>query len=129
LTGKLRRGQPKPEVSLPMTAEFGPPVPEDYLYSVVDTLDEVAKETGKTLSQIALNWLLQRPTVFSVIVGARNEEQLQQNLTAANWKLLPEHVEKLDRASQRTQAYPYWHQLLFEERNPQPVPYFKKSDH
>jgi aryl-alcohol dehydrogenase-like predicted oxidoreductase len=128
LTGKLRRGQAKPEVSrLPATADAGPPVTEELLYTVVDALDEVAKETGKTASQIALNWLLQRPTVSSVILGARNEEQLRQNLTAADWNLLPEQVEKLDRASQRTQAYPYWHQLLFTERNPQPVPYYKPS--
>lgn len=128
LTGKLRRGQAKPDVSrLPLTADFGPPVPDEYLYSVVDALDEVAGETGKTIPQIALNWLLRRPTISSVILGARNEEQLKQNLTAADWTLSPEQVEKLDRASQRTQAYPYWHQLLFSERNPQPVPYYKPS--
>lgn len=130
LTGKLRRGQAKPDVSrLPVTADFGPPVPEDYLYAVVDALDEVAKETGKTVSQIAINWLLRRPTVSSVILGARNEEQLRQNLTAADWNLLPEQIETLDRASQRTQTYPYWHQLLFAERNPQPVPHYKPLAH
>jgi aryl-alcohol dehydrogenase-like predicted oxidoreductase len=123
LTGKLRRGQAKPEVSrLPVTASAGPPVAEEDLYHVVDALDEVATETGKTVSQIALNWLLQRPTVSSVILGARNEAQLRQNLVAADWKLLPEQIEKLDRVSQRTQPYPYWHQLLFWERNPGPVP-------
>ena len=125
LTGKLRRGQPKPEISrLPLTADDGPPVPEEHLYNVVDALDEVAKETGKTVSQIALNWLLRRPTVSSVIIGARNEEQLRQNLTAADWKLSPSQIEKLDRVSQRTRAYPYWHQLLFAERNPPPVPQY-----
>jgi aryl-alcohol dehydrogenase-like predicted oxidoreductase len=112
-----------------VTAEFGPPVSEDYLYAVVDALDEVSKETGKSISQIAINWLLQRPTVSSVILGARNEEQLRQNLDAANWNLLPAHVEKLDRVSQRAQTYPYWHQSLFAERNPQPVPYYKDSAH
>jgi aryl-alcohol dehydrogenase-like predicted oxidoreductase len=122
LTGKLRRGQPMPEVSrLPATADFGPPVPDEYLFNVVDALDEVAKETEKTVSQIALNWLLQRPTVSSVILGARNEEQLRQNLNAADWNLAPNHIDRLDRASQRTQPYPYWHQMLFVERNPQPV--------
>jgi aryl-alcohol dehydrogenase-like predicted oxidoreductase len=126
LTGKLRRGQPKPEVSrLPATAEFGPPVPDEYLFNVVDALDEVSRETGKTVPQIALNWLLQRPTVTSVILGARNEEQLRQNLNAANWALAPNQIETLDRASQRTQPYPYWHQMLFAERNPQPVPHYK----
>ncbi|MGH9616185.1 MAG: aldo/keto reductase, partial [Acidobacteriaceae bacterium] len=125
LTGKLRRGQPRPDVSrLPDTADFGPPVSDEYLYTVVDALDEVAKETGKTVSQIAINWLLQRPTVSSVILGARNEEQLRQNLTAAEWKLAPEQVEKLDQASQLPRAYPYWHQILFTERNPQPTPHY-----
>lgn len=122
LTGKLRRGQAKPAVSrLPATADAGPPVPEEYLYNVVDAIDEVAEETGKTVPQIAINWLLQRPTVASVILGARNDEQLRQNLTASDWNLSPVQVEKLDRVSQRKRPYPYWHQLLFE-RNPPAVP-------
>ncbi len=119
LTGKIRRGQPRPAVSrLPLTADAGPPVPDEYLYTVVEALDEVAKKTGKTVSQIAINWLLQRPTVSSVIMGARNEEQLRQNIESANWKLEPEQVARLDRASERTRVYPYWHQSLFAERNP-----------
>jgi aryl-alcohol dehydrogenase-like predicted oxidoreductase len=123
LTGKLRRGQPKPEVSrLHKTAENGPPVDDEYLYRVVDAIDEVAKETGKTVPQIALNWLLQRPTVSSVIVGARNEEQLKQNLASAGWNLTPEQVAKLDAASNVTPIYPYWHQHQFAERNPPPIP-------
>ena len=86
LTGKIRRGQPVPEVSrLHKTAEMGPQVADEYLYTVVDALDAVARETGKTVPQVALNWLLQRPTVSSVIVGARNEEQLKQNLGAVGW--------------------------------------------
>jgi aryl-alcohol dehydrogenase-like predicted oxidoreductase len=121
LTGKIRRGKPLPEVSrLHSTAEQGPPVPNEYLYKVVDALDEVAKETGKTIPQIALNWLLQRPTVANVIVGARNEEQLRQNLAAVGWNLTPEQVAKLDAASDETPAYPYWHQRQFG-RNPRPV--------
>jgi aryl-alcohol dehydrogenase-like predicted oxidoreductase len=123
LTGKLRRGQPKPEVSrLHKTAENGPPVDDEYLYRVVNAIDEVAKETGKTVPQIALNWLLQRPTVASVIIGARNEEQLKQNLASVGWKLTPEQVAKLDAASDVTPVYPYWHQRQFAERNPPPVP-------
>ncbi len=93
----------------------------EYLYQVVDALDEVAKETGKTIPQIALNWLLQRPTVSTVIVGARNEEQLRQNLGAIGWNLTKEQVAKLDAASARPPAYPYWHQAGFGERNPFPV--------
>jgi aryl-alcohol dehydrogenase-like predicted oxidoreductase len=121
LTGKLRRGQAPPETSrLPKTAAFGPPVDDDYLYRVVDAIDAVAAETGKSVTQIALNWLLRRPTVASVIVGARNEEQLRQNLGAVGWKLEPEQIAKLDAASATTLAYPYWHQRQFE-RNPAPV--------
>jgi aryl-alcohol dehydrogenase-like predicted oxidoreductase len=121
LTGKIRRGQPAPKVSrLPATADYGPQVAEDYLYRVVDALDAVAKETGKTVPQIALNWLLQRPTVANVIIGARNEEQLRENLGAVGWTLTPEQVAKLDAASAVTPTYPYWHQRGFE-RNPPPV--------
>jgi len=121
LTGKIRRGKPLPEVSrLHSTAEQGPPVPNEYLYKVVDALDEVAKETGKTVPQIALNWLLQRPTVANVIIGARNEEQLRQNLAAVGWNLTTDQVAKLDAASDVTPAYPYWHQRQFT-RNPKPV--------
>ena len=123
LTGKLRRGQPKPEVSrLPVTSDKGPPVDDEYLYKVVDAIDEIAIETGKTVSQIALNWLLQRPTVDNVIIGARNEEQLRQNLGSVGWSLTPEQVARLDAASNVTPAYPYWHQRVSKfARNPDPV--------
>ncbi|MGF6966973.1 aryl-alcohol dehydrogenase-like predicted oxidoreductase [Paraburkholderia sp. WC7.3g] len=122
LTGKLKRGQPLPETSrLHKTADMGPPVPEDYLFLVLDALDEVAAETGKTVPQIALNWLLQRPTVATLLIGARNEEQLRQNLGAVGWNLTPEQVAKLDAASAVRPAYPYWHQEGFEERNPKAV--------
>ena len=122
LTGKIRRGQPLPEVSrLHKTSEQGPQVPEEYLYKVVDALDEIASETGKTVPQIALNWLLQRPTVATVIIGARNEEQLKQNLAATAWSLTAEQVKKLDGASATERAYPYWHQAQFTQRNPLPV--------
>ena len=109
LTGKIRRGQPLPEGSrLHDTASFGPPVDDEHLYKVVDALDEIARETGKTVPQIAINWLLRRPTVSSVIIGARNEEQLRQNLGAVGWTLTPEQVKKLDEASAVTAAYPYF---------------------
>ncbi|QIG52485.1 aldo/keto reductase [Nordella sp. HKS 07] len=122
LTGKLRRGAALPKQSrLHKTADNGPPVPDEYLYKVVDALDEVAKETGKTIPQIALNWLLQRPSVSTVIIGARNEEQLRQNLGAVGWNLTRDQVAKLDAASLTTAPYPYWHQFEFVERNPFPV--------
>jgi aryl-alcohol dehydrogenase-like predicted oxidoreductase len=122
LTGKIRRGQPLPETSrLHATAEFGPPVPDELLFRVVDAMDRIAEATGKTLPQIALNWLLQRPTVSSIVIGARNEAQLRQNLGAVGWKLTPEQVAQLDAASTTTLAYPYWHQRGFAERNPPPV--------
>ncbi len=123
LTGKIRRDRPLPADSrLHKTADAGPPVPDEYLYQVVDALDEVSRETGKTIPQIALNWLLQRPTVASVIIGARDETQLRQNLDAAGWNLTPEQVAKLDAASDTKPIYPYWHQRQFVERNPLPVP-------
>jgi len=122
LTGKIRRGQPLPKESrLHKTAAYGPPVEDDYLYRVVDALDQVAAATGKTVPQVALNWLLQRPTVSSVIIGARDEAQLRQNLGAVGWNLDAAQVASLDRASLRTFAYPYWHQQQFAERNPFPV--------
>jgi aryl-alcohol dehydrogenase-like predicted oxidoreductase len=125
LTGKIRRGQPLPETSRlqsKLATDIGPPVPEEYLYRVVDALDAVAAETGKTVPQIALNWLLRRPSVATVVIGARNEEQLRQNLGAVGWELTAEQVAKLDAASATTPAYPYWHQRGFAERNPPPVP-------
>jgi aryl-alcohol dehydrogenase-like predicted oxidoreductase len=123
LTGKLRRGQPLPATSrLHVTAKNGPPVDDEYLYRVVDAIDAVAKETGKNVPQIALNWLLQRPTVSNVIVGARNEEQLRQNLGAVGWSLTADQLARLDAASATTPIYPYWHQRLeYTDRNPPPV--------
>jgi aryl-alcohol dehydrogenase-like predicted oxidoreductase len=123
LTGKIRRGAPLPEVSrLHKTADMGPQVADDYLYKVVDALDEVAKETGKTVPQVALNWLLTRPTVSTVVIGARNEQQLRDNLGAVGWKLTPEQVARLDAVSAVTPPYPYWHQrATFASRNPVPV--------
>jgi aryl-alcohol dehydrogenase-like predicted oxidoreductase len=108
LTGKIRRGQPMPKQSrLHETANSGPPVNDEVLYRVVDVLDEIAAETGKTVPQVALNWLLQRPTVSSVIIGARNEQQLRDNLGAVGWNLTPEQVARLDVASTVDAAYPY----------------------
>ncbi len=122
LTGKIRRGAPLPETSrLHETGDKGPPVSIDHVFAVVDVLEEIAKETGKSVPQIALNWLLQRPTVSTVVIGARNEEQLKQNLGAVGWALTVDQVTKLDAASRATIPYPYWHQSQFVERNPPPV--------
>jgi len=122
LTGKVRRGQVLPNVSrLHTIADAGPQVADEFLYNVVDALDRTAAETGKTVPQIALNWLLQRPTVSSVIIGARNEEQLRQNLGAAGWNLTADQVAALDEASDPQPVYPYWHQRkFFSGRNPLP---------
>jgi aryl-alcohol dehydrogenase-like predicted oxidoreductase len=122
LTGKIRRGQPLPEVTrLHKTAEQGPPVPSDYLYKVVDALDSLSADTGKTVPQLALNWLLRKPTVSTVIIGARNEAQLRDNLAAASFSLTAEQVARLDEASQAPVPYPYWHQRQFQNRNPLPA--------
>jgi aryl-alcohol dehydrogenase-like predicted oxidoreductase len=122
LTGKIRRGQPLPAGSrLKQTAEYGPPVADEHLYRVVDALEKVAKETEKSVAQVALNWLLQRPTISTIIMGARNEEQLRQNLAAAGWSLSASQVAVLDHASEQQPIYPYWHQWQFAERNPLPV--------
>lgn len=109
LTGKIRRGQPLPEGSrLHTTAEAGPPVDDEVLYDVVDVLDDLAAETGRTVPQIALNWLLTRPTVATVMIGARNEEQLRQNLGAIGWTLEADQIARLDKASAVTPPYPYY---------------------
>jgi len=124
LTGKIRRGQPLPTLSrLHDTAVYAPPVDDEHLYRVVDVLDDVAAETGKSIPQIALNWLLQRPTVSTILVGARNEEQLRQNLGAVGWNLTAEQIARLSKASQRTPPYPYYPYWngQFIERNPPPV--------
>ena len=122
LTGKIRRGQPLPEVSrLHKTGNIGPQPADELLFRVIDAMDAIAAETGKTIPQIALNWLLQRPTVSSVILGARNEEQLRDNLGAVGWSLTAEQAAKLDEASEQRSVYPYFHQRSFPERNPPPV--------
>jgi aryl-alcohol dehydrogenase-like predicted oxidoreductase len=123
LTGKIRRGQGLPQTSRlqsKVASDMGPPVPDEHLFRVVDALNEVSKEIGKSIPQIALNWLTQRPTVSTVIVGARNEQQLRDNLGAVGWDLTSEQIAKLDAASAMTPAYPYWHQSRFE-RNPPAV--------
>jgi aryl-alcohol dehydrogenase-like predicted oxidoreductase len=119
LSGKFRRDQPPPADSrILQGGGEGPSLPEAWFYHIIDVLDEIAAETGKTVAQVALNWLLQRPTVASLVIGARNETQLRQNLGAVGWNLTSEQVAKLDKASDRETIYPYWHQRGFIERNP-----------
>ena len=122
LTGRIRRGQPPPPDSrVGQGGDAGGPVVDDeYLYAVVDALDRMAAETGKSVPQIALNWLLRKPTVSSLVIGARNREQLQANLAAASFELSREQVLALDAVSAQTPAYPYWHQRQFQSRNPVP---------
>lgn len=115
LTGKYRRNQPVPNARV---AQGGSPVPagavdNERLYRIVDVLDQLAQETGKSIAQVALNWLLQRPTVDSIIFGARDEAQLKQNLGATGWSLTLDQVRRLDDASAQLPVYPYWHQREF----------------
>ncbi|MGV3525436.1 MAG: aldo/keto reductase [Candidatus Sericytochromatia bacterium] len=122
LTGKIRRGQPLEAGRIASGgAVGGPPVDDEHLFNVVDVLSELAEETGKSIAQVALNWVLQRPSVSNIVIGARNEEQLRQNLGAVGWSLTPEQMERLEPVSYRTPIYPYWHQRDFDERNPKPT--------
>lgn len=124
LTGKIRRGHPLPadsRLQSKLNADTGPQVDDELLYRVVDVLDAIAAETDKTVPQVALNWLLQRPTVATLVIGARNEEQLRQNLGAVGWNLTAEQVARLDAASTVPLTYPYFHQRNFAERNPFPT--------
>ncbi|WP_367867812.1 aldo/keto reductase [Pedobacter sp. WC2423] len=128
LGGKYGRNKPVPKEG--RVAQGGSPVPEmvvreDVFYNTIDALEEVAEETNKTVAQVALNWLLQRPTVSSIIIGARNEEQLKQNLEAIGWNLNADQVKKLDKASTVPPTYPYWHQWQNKSLNPTPDFYGK----
>ncbi len=124
LGGKFRRGQAAPAVTRlhdETTARIGPPADDEQIYRVVDALDAIAAETGRTVAQIALNWVLARPSVATVIIGARDEKQLKDNLGAVGWKLTAAQVARLDAASAKPRIYPYWHQAQFAERNPFPT--------
>jgi len=121
LSGKYRRNQPLPaDNRMQQGGEHGPATDLPHLYNIVDALDELAGETGKTPAQVALNWLLQRPTISNIVIGARNEEQLKQNLGAVGWNLTIEQVKKLDKASYKDPIYPYWHQRQNLKLNPLP---------
>jgi aryl-alcohol dehydrogenase-like predicted oxidoreductase len=111
LGGKIRRGQPAPPDSrIGQGGSMGPQVTDEMLYNIVDVLEALAQERGKTVAQVALNWLLQRPTVDTLVIGARTEEQLIQNLGATDWSLTAEEVKRLDAVSEVEPVYPYWHQ-------------------
>lgn len=125
LTGKMRRGKPVPATSRLANADFLAGTRSEKLYDIVDVLDAISQESGRTLSQVALNWVLQRPSVVSIVIGARNEEQLKENLGAIGWKLDAVQMARLDAVSQPRPVYPYWHQHGFPTLNPPPVPYTK----
>jgi aryl-alcohol dehydrogenase-like predicted oxidoreductase len=124
LSGKIGRNRPAPKGSrTDAQGGMGPAYPDEQLYAIVDVLEAIAGELGRSVSQVALNWILQRPTVATVVIGARNEKQLRDNLGAAEFKLSTEQVARLDGASARPPIYPYWHQQrTFSDRNPPPVP-------
>lgn len=122
LSGKYRRNQPHPNDT--RLTGMGTPgeVDWDRLYNIVDVLEEISNSRNKSIPQIALNWLLQRPAISSLIIGARNEKQLRDNLEAVDWSLTEDEVSKLNQASQTQELYPHWHQYSWSEnRNPRPV--------
>lgn len=122
LTGKIRRGQPDQSGRIAAGGSVGgPAVDQERLYAVVDALEAVSGEVGKTIAQVALNWLLTRPTVSNVVIGARNEDQLRANLGAVGWSLSADQIARLDAVSRVEPVYPYWHQADFDERNPKPT--------
>ena len=114
LSGKIRRNQAPPKDSRLGQISFVP-YNEALLFNVVDVLDSIAKERGKTIPQVALNWILRKPTISNIIVGARNAEQLKQNLGAIGWKLTDEEVARLDAVSAAPIPYPNWHQNGFPQ--------------
>jgi aryl-alcohol dehydrogenase-like predicted oxidoreductase len=130
LSGKYRKNQPIPQHA--RVAQGGSPVPaetidNERLYKIIERLDAISNETGKTVAQVALNWLLQRPTVSNIIFGARSEDQLKENLGAVGWNLTIEQVKSLDEASETFPVYPYWHQRQFPMLNTEPKLYGEKT--
>ncbi len=119
LTGKFRRDSPPPAVARLNELEVPGTVDFERLYRIVDVLDAIALERGVSIPQVAINWVLHKPGVDTVILGARNEEQLKDLLGAANWRLTPEESARLDQVSALPEPYPQWHQHKFGiERNP-----------
>lgn len=123
LSGKITRHTPPAEGTRVAAQGMRPGLTENQFFDVVDVLREIANELQRSVSQIALNWVLQRPTVATVVVGARNEAQLIDNLRAIEFTLSAEQIARLDAVSDREPVYPYWHQrAIFGERNPSPIP-------
>ena len=111
LSGKYRRGQPAPAGSRHLSDWNEPPVyDEDRLYDIVDVLLEIAKEREVPAAQVALAYTLGRPGITSLVIGARTQEQLAQNLAAADLVLDDSERDRLDRVSRPPLPYPYWHQ-------------------
>jgi aryl-alcohol dehydrogenase-like predicted oxidoreductase len=125
LTGKVRRGQPIEDGTRSSQLGLERAGDIEKLYDVVDTLQQVAADVGRTVSQVALNWVLARPTVASVVIGARTEEQLRENLGAVDWTLDAAHVAMLDAVSERRPIYPYWHQRLNPRLHTPPVAVYR----
>jgi len=101
---------------------FGPDTPEEQLYRIVDVLEAIAGEVDRTVAQVAIGWVLRRPTVATVVMGARDEAQLRANVAAVDLRLSDDQVRRLDEVSARPPIYPYWHQReIFGARNPPPV--------
>jgi Predicted oxidoreductases (related to aryl-alcohol dehydrogenases) len=109
LTGKIRRNQPVAEGRIQAGGAVGsPPVDDEFLYTVVDTLERIANETGKTISQVAINWLLQQDTVSNIVIGARNEQQLTENLDSVGWSLSADQLAALNTITTPKFIYPNW---------------------
>ena len=110
LSGKYRRGKPEPE-GRKLNEWNEPPInDQDKLYDIVDEIVAVAEQRGASGAEVALAWLLGRPAVSSVIIGARTDAQLESNLKAADLKLTAGERARLDKVSRTPLAYPYWHQ-------------------
>jgi aryl-alcohol dehydrogenase-like predicted oxidoreductase len=119
LSGKFRRGQAKPSESRLNTLELPGTIDEERLFRIVDALADIAAQRSVSISQVALNWVTRKPRVDTVIIGARNEQQLRDNLAAATWNLTDPEVERLDEVSALPLPYPHWHQQRYAgDRNP-----------
>jgi aryl-alcohol dehydrogenase-like predicted oxidoreductase len=109
LTGKIRAGKPLPDGRIKSGGDQGgPEVSEDLLFRTITLLEQISEETGKTIPQVALNWLLRKPTVSNIVIGARNEEQLKENLGAVGWQLSADQISRLDAATTQKPLYPHW---------------------